>query len=110
MSTAEEGRNVTDLPEPEMATLRIPMVAQEAFAAAVDAQVVATFKDPGGLDWYYPWGAREVDHLEVALLPGGDEVMLRMSSERAATIVCPIERWYELVGRMIPPRQGPQEA
>ena len=101
---------MTDLPEPEMATVRIPKAAQEAFAAAVAAEVVATFKDDSGLDWYYAWGTREVDHLEVALLPGGDEVMLRMSSSRAATIVCPIERWYELVGRMIPPGQGPPEA
>jgi hypothetical protein len=32
-----------------------------------------------------------------------------MSSDRAATIVCPIERWYELAGRMTLPGPGPQE-
>ncbi|KUN02099.1 hypothetical protein AQI95_28900 [Streptomyces yokosukanensis] len=100
---------MTEIPEPEIATVRIPKAALDAFAAAVDARVVATAKDDGGLDWFYAWGTREVERLEVALLPGGDEVMLRMSSDRATTIVCPIAQWYELVGRMIPPGQGPQE-
>lgn len=99
---------MTDFPEPETAVLRIPKPAPEAFAAAVDAQVVATFTDDSGLAWYYPMGTRETDYLEVALLPGGEEVMLRMSSDRTATIVCPIERWHELVGRMPPPGQEPQ--
>lgn len=100
---------MTDIPEPERAIVRIPKAARDAFAAAIDVRVVATAEDAGGLDWYYPAGSHNVDRLEVALLPGGEEIMLRMSNDRATTVVCPIEQWLDLVGMMIPP-DGPRSA
>lgn len=94
---------MTEIPEPEKAELRIPKAALEALAAAVPVRTVATVKDAGGLDWYYPVGTRDEDHVEFALMPGGEEVFLRMSSHREQTLVVTIEQWYELVGHIIPP-------
>ncbi|WP_055524646.1 hypothetical protein [Streptomyces graminilatus] len=91
---------MTEVPEPERITVRIPKAALEAFAAAVQVGVAATVKDDNGLDWYYPLGKRDEDHVEFALVPGGEEVLLRMSSDRARTIVWSIEQWNDLVGRI----------
>jgi hypothetical protein len=94
---------VTEMPEPEKAELRIPKAALEALAAAVEVRTVATVKDAGGLDWYYPLGTRDEDHVEFALMPGGEEVFLRMSSHREQTLVVTIEQWHELVGHITLP-------
>ncbi|MFG2210513.1 hypothetical protein [Streptomyces sp. NPDC048638] len=94
---------MTDIPEPERAVVLIPKAARDAFAAAIDVRVVATVKDAGGLNWYYAAGTHDADRLEFALMPGGEEIMLRMSNDRSTTVVCPIEQWHDLVGKMIPP-------
>ncbi|WP_030230302.1 hypothetical protein [Streptomyces sp. NRRL S-350] len=94
---------MTEIPEPRKAELRIPKAALDALAAAVQVRTVATVKDDGGLDWYYPVGTRDQDHVEFALMPGGEEVFLRMSSRREETLVVTIEQWYELVGHITPP-------
>lgn len=94
---------VPEIPGPEKAELRIPKAALEALAAAVEVRTVATVKDTDGLDWYYPVGTREEDHVEFALLPGGEEISLRMSSHREQTLVITIEQWYELVGHITTP-------
>lgn len=94
---------MTEMPEPERAELRIPKAALEALAAAVEVRTVATVKDAGGLDWYYPLGTRDEDHVEFALMPGGEEVFLCMSSHREQTLVVTIEQWYELVGHITLP-------
>ncbi|WP_411081411.1 hypothetical protein [Streptomyces sp. cmx-18-6] len=91
------------MPEREKAELRIPKPALDALAAALEVRTVATVKDAGGLDWYYPMGTREVDHVEFALLPGGEEVLLRMSSDRGRTLVVTIEQWHHLVGHITRP-------
>jgi len=88
---------------PRKAELRIPKAALDALAAAAHVHTVATVKDDGGLDWYYPVGTRDEDHVEFALLPGGEEVFLRMSSRREETLVVTIEQWHELAGRIAPP-------
>ena len=94
---------MTDEPEPEIAIVRFPKAAVQALAAAVHVGVAATVKDDDGLDWYYPVGTWDEDHAEFALLPGGEEVFLRMSSDRANTLMWPIERWHELIGRIALP-------
>lgn len=94
---------VTEIPEPEKAELRIPKAALEALAAAVEVRTVATVKDGDGLDWYYPVGTRNEDHVEFALLPGGEEVFLRMSSQRDQTLVVTIEQWHKLIGHITGP-------
>ncbi|MFZ3470367.1 hypothetical protein ACODT3_24675 [Streptomyces sp. 4.24] len=94
---------MTDIPEPEKAELRIPKAALAALAAAVEVRTVATWKDAGGLDWYYPLGTRNEEHVEFALMPGGEEVFLRMSSQRDQTLVVTIGQWYELVDHITPP-------
>jgi len=91
---------VTEIPEPRKAELRIPKAALDT---AVHVRTVATVKDDSGLDWYCPVGTRDEDHVEFALLPGGEEVFLRMSSRREETLVVTIEQWHELVGRIAPP-------
>ncbi|MFI6688033.1 hypothetical protein [Streptomyces sp. NPDC050485] len=94
---------MTEIPEPEKAELRIPKAALEALAAAMEVRTVATVKDAGGLDWFYPVGTREEDHVEFALMPGGEEVFLRMSSQHDQMLVVTIEQWHDLVGRITPP-------
>ncbi|MFG2629931.1 hypothetical protein [Streptomyces sp. NPDC048473] len=60
--------------EREPAEVRIPKTALDAFAAALSVRTVAMRTWPDGIEWMYPLGTWEEPHLEVALMPGGDEL------------------------------------
>ncbi|MFD8732021.1 hypothetical protein [Streptomyces sp. NPDC059611] len=87
--------------ERELAEVRIPKAALDAFAAALSVRTVAMRTWPNdGLEWMYPVGTWEEAHLEVALLPGGEEVWLRMSTDRSSVAVWTIEQWWEFAGEL----------
>ncbi|MEU5958769.1 hypothetical protein [Streptomyces sp. NPDC047525] len=80
--------------EREPAEVRIPKSALDAFAVALSVRTVAMRTWPNDdLEWMYPVGTWDEAHLEVALLPGGDEVWLRMSTDRSSVAVWTIEQW-----------------
>ncbi|MEV6190310.1 hypothetical protein [Streptomyces albidoflavus] len=92
--------------EREPAEVRIPKAALNAFAVALSVRTVAMRTWPNdGLEWMYPVGRWEEAHLEVALLPGGEEVWLRMSIDRSSVAVWTIEQWWEFAGE--PPGATP---
>ncbi|WP_234374054.1 MULTISPECIES: hypothetical protein [Streptomyces] len=84
----------------EPTELRIPRTALDALAAAISVQTVASRTWPDGIGWFYPLGTWEEPHLEVALMPGGDKVWMRMSTDRASTVVWTIEQWLDFAGRL----------
>ncbi|MFJ3099559.1 hypothetical protein [Streptomyces hydrogenans] len=94
--------------EREPAEVRIPRTALDAFGAALSVQTVAMRAWPDGIEWMYPVGTWEEAHLEVALMPGGEEVWLRMSTDRSNTIVWTIEQWRDFAGRL-PGATPPQD-
>ncbi|MDX3381847.1 hypothetical protein PV682_10330 [Streptomyces niveiscabiei] len=94
---------MTDGPEREMATVRIPKDAIEPFVAALQVGMAAMVEDAGGIEWYYPMGQWDQEHVEFALVPDADAVMVRMSSDRAHTIVLPMDKWHELRGQVALP-------
>ncbi|MFK0017501.1 hypothetical protein [Streptomyces sp. NPDC091027] len=86
--------------EREPAEVRIPKAALNAFAVALSVHTVAMRIWPDGTEWMYPVGTWEDEHLEVALLPGGEEVWLRMSTERPSVAVWTIEQWWAFAGEL----------
>ncbi|MGW3498947.1 hypothetical protein [Streptomyces sp. NPDC001020] len=80
--------------EREPAEVRIPKTALDAFAAALSVRTVAMRTWPDGIEWMYPVGTWDEAHLEVALMPGGEEVWLRMSTDRSSVAVWTIEQWW----------------
>ncbi|MGW3268525.1 hypothetical protein [Streptomyces sp. NPDC001056] len=80
--------------ERESAEVRIPKTALDAFAAALSVRTVAMRTWPDGIEWMYPVGTWDETHLEVALMPGGEEVWLRMSTDRPSVAVWTIERAF----------------
>ncbi|MFF3019703.1 hypothetical protein [Streptomyces sp. NPDC057939] len=87
--------------ERKPAEVRIPKTALDAFAVAMSVRTVAMRKWPNdGLEWMYPVGTWEDEHLEVALLPGGEEVWLRMSTDRSSVAVWTIEQWWAFSGEL----------
>ncbi|MBC2878673.1 MULTISPECIES: hypothetical protein [Streptomyces] len=82
---------------PERAEVRIPRAALDALAAALSVRTVAMRVWPDGIEWMYPMGTWEEPHLEVALMPGGDEVWLRMSTDRSRFVVWTIRQWLDFV-------------
>lgn len=85
----------------ELGAVQIPHAALDALAAALSARTVAMRTWPDGLEWMYPVGTWDTPHLEVALMPGGAEVWLRMSSDRSSVAVWPIERWWDFSGELL---------
>ncbi|MFB9608689.1 hypothetical protein ACFFTQ_37630 [Streptomyces roseofulvus] len=94
--------------EREPAEVRIPRTALDAFAAALSVQTVAMRTSPDGIEWMYPLGTWEEAHLEVALMPGGEEVWLRMSTDRSNIVVWTIQQWWDFTGRL-PGARPPQD-
>ncbi|MEU9197891.1 hypothetical protein [Streptomyces hundungensis] len=84
--------------EREPAEVRIPKTALDAFAAALSVRTVAMRKWTDGIEWMYPVGTWDEAHLEVALMPGGEEVWLRMSTDRSSIAVWTIQQWWEFAG------------
>ncbi|MFE1476490.1 hypothetical protein ACFW6N_21890 [Streptomyces cyaneofuscatus] len=84
----------------EPTEVRIPRTALHALAAAISVQTVASRTWSDGIDWFYPLGTWKEPHLKVALMPGGDEVWMRMSTDRASTVVWTIEQWLDFAGRL----------
>ncbi|WDN56659.1 hypothetical protein [Streptomyces clavuligerus] len=81
--------------EGEPAEVRIPRAALDAMAAALSVRTAAMRTWPDGIDWMYPMGTWEQPHLEFALMPGGEEVWLRMSTDRSSVAVWTIQQWWE---------------
>ncbi|WP_424217799.1 hypothetical protein ACN20G_37205 (plasmid) [Streptomyces sp. BI20] len=75
--------------------IRIPQAAARAMAAAIDTQTVAARTWPDGIQWMYPLGTWDEPHVEVALMPGGEEIWVRMSDQRAAFAVWTLNQWDE---------------
>ncbi|MFG3042824.1 hypothetical protein ACGFYZ_38585 [Streptomyces sp. NPDC048330] len=94
--------------EREPAEVRIPKTALDAFAAALSVRTVAMRTWPDGIEWMYPVGTWEEAHLEVALMPSGEEVWLRMSTDRSSVAVWTIEQWWEFAGEL-PGATPPQD-
>ena len=75
---------------------RVPRAALDAMAAALSVRTVAMRAWPDGIEWMYPLGAWDEPHLEVALMPGGEEVaadvhrplQFRRVDHRAVAGVC----------------------
>ncbi|MFE9334830.1 hypothetical protein [Streptomyces sp. NPDC006925] len=86
--------------EREPAEVRVPKTALDAFAAALSVRTVAMRTWPDGIEWMYPVGTWEDEHLEVALMPGGEEVWLRMSTGRSSVAVWTIEQWWAFSGEL----------
>ncbi|MGC5359574.1 hypothetical protein ACPXCS_37185 [Streptomyces sp. DT190] len=86
--------------EREPAEVRIPKAALDAFAAALSVRTVAMRTWPDGIEWMYPVGTWDEAHLEVALMPGGEEVWLRMSTDRSSVAVWTIEQWWAFSGEL----------
>jgi hypothetical protein len=84
----------------EPAEVRIPRAALDAMAAALSVRTVAMRAWPDGIEWMYPLGTWDEPHLEVALMPGGEEVWLRMSTDRSSFAVWTIEQWLEFAGQL----------
>ncbi|QNP75047.1 hypothetical protein IAG44_40305 [Streptomyces roseirectus] len=94
---------MTEHREPELATVRIPKEALEPFVAALQVGMAAMVEDSGGIEWYYPMGQWNEEHVEFALVPGKDEVMVRLSSDRRHIIVLPMSTWHDLLGQVALP-------
>ncbi|MFB6945626.1 hypothetical protein ACFWGL_36340 [Streptomyces sp. NPDC060286] len=94
--------------EREPTEVRIPQAALDAFAAALSVRTVAMRAWPDGIEWMYPVGTWEQPHLEVALMPGGDEVWLRMSTDRSSVAVWTIQQWWAFAGQL--PGAAPPQA
>ncbi|WP_409239438.1 hypothetical protein [Streptomyces sp. PA5.6] len=92
--------------EREPVEVRIPGAALDAYAVALSVRTVAMRAWPDGIEWMYPVGTWEQPHLEVALMPGGDEVWLRMSTDRSSVVVWTIQQWWDFAGQL--PRTPPQ--
>ncbi|WP_416966688.1 hypothetical protein [Streptomyces sp. 4F14] len=90
-------------PEREPATVRIPQEAIAPFVAALQVGMAAMVEDSGGREWYYPMGQWDQEHVEFALAPNADEVLVRMSSNRSHVIVLPMSAWHDLVGQVALP-------
>ncbi|MFK0231061.1 hypothetical protein ACIQUL_35450 [Streptomyces sp. NPDC090303] len=86
--------------EREPAEVRIPKAALDAFAAALSVRTVAMRTWPDGIEWMYPVGTWDEAHLEVALMPGGEEVWLRISTDRSSVAVWTIEQWWDFAGEL----------
>ncbi|MEU0688370.1 hypothetical protein [Streptomyces uncialis] len=86
--------------EREPAEVRIPRIALDAFAVALSVRTVAMRTWPDGIGWMYPVGTWDEPHLEVALMPGGEEVWLRMSTDRSGVAVWTIGRWWAFCGEL----------
>jgi hypothetical protein len=86
--------------EREPAEVRIPETALDAFAVALSVRTVAMGTWPDGIEWMYPVGTWDEAHLEVALMPGGEEVWLRMSTDRSSVAVWTIEQWWAFSGEL----------
>ncbi|MFF0171230.1 hypothetical protein [Streptomyces prasinus] len=84
----------------EPAEVRIPGAALEAMAAALNVRTAAMRTWPDGIEWMYPLGTWEQPHLEVALMPGGDEVWLRVSTDRSSVAVWTIQQWWGFTGQL----------
>lgn len=94
--------------EREPAQVRIPEAALDAFAAALNVRTVAMRAWPDGIEWMYAVGTWGEAPLEVALMPGGEEVWLRMSTDRSSVAVWPIEQWWDFSGAL--PGAAPPQA
>ncbi|MET8768252.1 hypothetical protein [Streptomyces sp. NPDC004658] len=77
--------------EREPAEVRIPKDALDAFAAALSVRTAAVRTWADGIEWMYAMGTWEQPPLEVALMPGGEEVWLRMSTDRSSVAVWTIQ-------------------
>lgn len=95
----QEGAQAVGM-EREPAEVRIPRAALDAFAAAMSVQTVAMRTWPDGIEWMYPVRSWEQPHLEVALMPGGEEVWLRMSTDRSSFAVWTIQQWWNFAGQL----------
>ncbi|MFH8477206.1 hypothetical protein [Streptomyces sp. NPDC018000] len=63
---------------------------------------------PDGIEWMCSVGTWEQPHLEVGLMPGGDEVWLRMSTDRSSVAVWTIQQWWDFAGQL-PGATPPQD-
>ncbi|MFI1829739.1 hypothetical protein ACH41E_25350 [Streptomyces sp. NPDC020412] len=93
--------------EGEPIEVRIPRAALDAMAAALSVRTVAMRTWPDGIEWMYPLGTWDEPHLEVALMPGGEEVWLRMSTDRSRVVVWTIEQWWDFT-RQLPGATSPE--
>lgn len=48
----------------------------------------------------YPVDTWDEEHLEVALMPGGEKTWLRMSTDRSSVVVWTIEQWWAFSGEL----------
>ncbi|MGZ2361721.1 hypothetical protein LRE75_34445 [Streptomyces sp. 372A] len=86
--------------EPKQSEVRIPKAAIDALAAALSVRTAAMRTWPDGIEWMYPLGTWDEPHVEMALMPGGEEVWLRMSTDRSSVAVWTIEQWLEFAGEL----------
>lgn len=86
--------------EREPVEVRIPKAALDAFAAALSVRTAAIRTWPDGIGWMYALGTWDEPHVEVALLPGGEEVWLRMSTDRSKLVVWTIQQWWDFAGEL----------
>ncbi|MYR41276.1 hypothetical protein [Streptomyces sp. SID5910] len=86
--------------EPERSEVRIPKTALDALAAALSVRTAAMRTWPDGIEWMYAMGTWDEPHVEMALMPGGEEVWLRMSTDRSSVAVWTIEQWLEFSGQL----------
>ncbi|MER5883675.1 hypothetical protein ABT160_07585 [Streptomyces sp. NPDC001941] len=93
--------------ERKPAEVRIPKAALDAFAAALSVRTAAMRTWSDGIQWMYAMGTWDEPHLEIALMPGGEEVWLRMSTDRSVMAVWTIEQWHGFV-EQLPDATPPQ--
>jgi hypothetical protein len=84
----------------EPAELGIAFAALEAPAAAISVRTVAMRTWPDGIEWMDPMGTGEEPRVEVALMPGGDEVWLRTSTDRSNFAVWTIQQWLSFIDQL----------
>lgn len=55
---------------------------------------------PDGIESMYAMGTWDEPHVEVALIPGGEEVGLRMSTDRSSVAIWAIQQWWDFAGQL----------
>lgn len=91
---------MTEPPGPERAIVRIPKAALRPLAAALEVRTAASFTADDGIVWMYALGTRDEPHVEFALMPGGEEVWLRMSTDRSYVAVWTMAEWDAFVAEL----------
>lgn len=85
---------------PERSEVRIPKAALDALAVTLSVRTAAMRAWPDGGEWMYPLGTWDEPHVEAALMPSGEEVWRRMSTDRSSVAVWTIEQRLDFTGSL----------